>query len=274
MTERTRDLCGPMLRPCEGCGGTADYARAEKPGYVVARCMQCGRQTGPRASAESAAADWNRRITTGARVVTLAELRALDFGMGDDSDAVAVWIETREGELRAAVLTFGIDLGDPTVHEYGQAYERNWPSEEIATEGIGWRLWDKKPTQADRDAEPWGAPAWVEARQQRANAMIAEALDKAKRRTKAQEHPTDECIRNAIFCLQNPHDCLETEVEEARKMSLYALKAREPKMVTGVAETYKDILVGNCPSCDQTIASNVKKPTKYCRFCGQGVAFE
>lgn len=91
---------------------------------------------------------------------------------------------------------------------------------------------------------------------------------------KAQEHPTDECIRNAVFCLQNPHDCLETEVEEARKMSLYALKAREPKMVTGVAEMYKDILVGNCPSCDQTIVSNVKKPTKYCRFCGQGVTFE
>lgn len=32
--ERTRDLCGPMLRPCEGCGGTADYARAELRGYV------------------------------------------------------------------------------------------------------------------------------------------------------------------------------------------------------------------------------------------------
>lgn len=100
--------------------------------------------------------------------------------------------------------------------------------------------------------------------------LVADALALLK----AQEHPTDECIRNAVFCLQNPHDCLETEVEEARKMSLYALKARELKMVTGVAEMYKDILVGNCPSCDQTIVSNVKKPTKYCRFCGQRVTFE
>ena len=189
MTERTRDLCGPMLRPREGCGGTADYARAELRGFVVARCMQCGRQTGPHANTDLAARDWNRRITNGARVVTLDELRALDFNMGDDSDAVAVWIETREGELRAAVLMSGIDLGDPTVHEYGQAYERNWPSEEIAAEGVGWRLWDKKPTQADRDAEPWGAPAWVEARQQRADAMIAEALEKAKRRTEALLEP-------------------------------------------------------------------------------------
>lgn len=214
MTERTRDLCGPMLRPCEGCGGTADYTRAELRGFVVARCMQCGRQTGPHANADLAAADWNRRITNGARVVTLDELRALDFGMGDDSDAVAVWIETREGELRAAVLTFGIDLGDPTVHEraavvacredgeehiagylggpvrgYREAAESRWTEAEIADEGIGWRLWDKKPTQADRDAEPWGAPAWVEARQQRADAMIAEALDKAKRRTEALLEP-------------------------------------------------------------------------------------
>lgn len=89
-----------------------------------------------------------------------------------------------------------------------------------------------------------------------------------------EEVPTDECIRDAVFCLQNPHDCLETEVEAARKMSLYALKAREPKMVDGVAEIYKDILVGNCPSCGETIVSNIKKPTKYCRFCGNGVKFE
>lgn len=100
------------------------------------------------------------------------------------------------------------------------------------------------------------------------------AIDLAIEALKAQEHPTDECIRNAIFCLQNPHDCLETEVDEAQKMLLYALKARELKMVAGVAEIYKDILVGNCPSCGQTVVSNVKKPTKYCRFCGQAVKWE
>ena len=201
MRDRTRDLCGPMLRPCEGCGGTADYARAAEPGYVVERCTGCGRQTGPRVTADNAARDWNRRITTGARVVTLAELRALDFNMGDDSDAVAVWIETREGELRAAVLMFGIDLGDPTVHEraavvacredgeehiagylggpvreYREAAESRWTEAEIAAEGIGWRLWDKKPTQADRDAEPWDRPIWKDARILAAEAMVAEVM--------------------------------------------------------------------------------------------------
>lgn len=49
------------------------------------------------------------------------------------------------------------------------------------------------------------------------------------------------------------------------------LKVHEPKMVIGIAEIYKDILLGNCPSCDQSIVSNVNKPTKYCRFCGQAV---
>ena len=49
------------------------------------------------------------------------------------------------------------------------------------------------------------------------------------------------------------------------------LKAQEPKTVIGVVEIYKDIWLGNCPSCDQSIVTNVNKQTKYCRFCGQAV---
>ena len=173
--ERTRDLCGPMLRPCEGCGGTADYARAELRGYVVARCTACMRQTGPHANTDLAAADWNRRITSGARVVTLVELRSLDFDMEDDRNNVAVWIETRAGELRAAVLSFGIDMGTPTVHEYREGMEYRWTEEEIRGEGSAYRIWDKKPTKADRAAASWGQ-IWIEARQQRGEAWIAKAL--------------------------------------------------------------------------------------------------
>ena len=175
MKERWRDLCGPMLRPCEGCGGTADYARALKRGYVVARCTACMRKTGPHASTDLAAADWNRRITSGARVVTLSELRSLDFDMEDDRNNAAVWIETREGELRAAVLSFGIDMGTPTVREYREAMEFRWTEEEIRGEGSEYRIWDKKPTKADRDAARWGK-IWIEARQQRGEEWIAEAL--------------------------------------------------------------------------------------------------
>ena len=73
-----------------------------------------------------------------------------------------------------------------------------------------------------------------------------------------------------IYCsTQATADCI-CKLEEA----LQAQEPVEPKMVAGVAEIYKDILVGNCPSCGQTVVSNVKKPTKYCRFCGQAVKWE
>lgn len=177
MDHRTSDLCGPRLRPCEGCGGTADYARAEQPGRIVARCGQCGRQTGPCINADSAAKDWNHRITDGARLVTLDELSDLEFGMQDDNGAAAVWIEERDGALRAALLTFGIDMGDMTVREYGAGLESKWSREDITAEGVAYRIWDKKPTPEERRAQTaWVGPAWKESRLQRAEAMIGEAL--------------------------------------------------------------------------------------------------
>ena len=176
MENRTSDLCGPRLRPCEGCGGMADYARADQPGWVVARCTNCGRRTGPHANSLKAAKDWNHRITAGARVVTLSELWDLDFGMGDDQTDVAVWIEGRCGTLRAAVLSFGIDLGDPVVREYGKDKHFAWSRKDIQAEGVSYRLWDKKPEKWERVNAPWvGEPAWKEAREARAEAA-AEAL--------------------------------------------------------------------------------------------------
>lgn len=173
---RTMDLCGPRLRPCEGCGGTADYAPWE-PGWVVARCTSCGRQTRPFSCADYAAKDWNHRITAGARVVTLDELQDSQWGMGDDADDVAVWIEGEGGSLRCAVLSFGIDLGDLTVHEYGNGRSFAWSRKDIAAEGVSYRLWDKKPEKWDRERAPWvGGPAWKEAREARAEAKVREAM--------------------------------------------------------------------------------------------------
>lgn len=174
---RTGDLCGPRLRPCEGCGGTADYAPGE-PGWVVARCTSCGRQTRPCIDADKAAREWNRRITAGARLVTLSELWDLDFGMGDDQTDVAVWIEGRCGTLRAAVLSFGIDLGDPVVREYGKDKHFAWSRKDIQAEGMSYRLWDKKPEKWERERAPWVKVAWKEAREVRAEDMVREAMGK------------------------------------------------------------------------------------------------
>ena len=177
---RTSDLCGPRLRPCEGCGGTADYARVDVPpimgNMIVARCSRCGRQTGPYVYADSAAKAWNHRITTGARVVTLDELWDMDFHMGDDQTDVAVWIEGRCGTLRAAVLSFGIDMGDPVVREYGKDKHFTWSPRDIQAEGVSYRLWDKKPEKWERERAPWGPLAWKEARLQRAEAKVKEVL--------------------------------------------------------------------------------------------------
>lgn len=188
MTQRASELCGPRLRPCEGCGGAADYAIANETGFgmLVVRCTCCGRQTAPHICAENAAADWNRRITDGPRIVTLDELCDVAFDGQDDAGGAAVWIEERSGALRAAVLCFGIDLGDLTVCETNIVGVARWPRGMIEAEGRDYRLWDKKPTAADRAAaNRWAGPAWVEARQARAEAMTEEALARAKRRTEA-----------------------------------------------------------------------------------------
>ena len=181
MSRRTRDLNGPQLRPCEGCGGTADYARVEGL-MIVARCTACGRQTGPRVDAKNAARDWNRRITSGARVVTLAELRSRDFDCMDDDDAVAVWMENREGVLTAMLLRFDIDMGEPVVKSWQPGAESlgYWPDSMMADEGVGWRLWDRKPTECDRAAASWGQ-MWVESFRARADALLAEALETARK---------------------------------------------------------------------------------------------
>lgn len=97
--------------------------------------------------------------------------------MGDDQTDVAVWIEGRCGTLRAAVLSFGIDLGDPVVREYGRDKRFTWSQRDIQAEGVSYRLWDKKPEEWERVNAPWvGEPAWKETREARAEAKVREAL--------------------------------------------------------------------------------------------------
>ena len=102
---------------------------------------------------------------------------------------------------------------------------------------------------------------------------------------KAQEPCKDAVSRkDVINVLQSPcdmryvngnwHPCIGDYIEAITNLSAVAPKAQEPKAVIGVTEIYKDIWLGNCPSCDQSVVSNINKPTKYCRFCGQAVKWE
>lgn len=102
---------------------------------------------------------------------------------------------------------------------------------------------------------------------------------------KAQEPCKDAVSRkDVINVLQSPcdmryvngnwHPCIGDYIEAITNLSAVAPKAQEPKAVIGVTEIYKDIWLGNCPSCDQSIVNNINKSTKYCRFCGQAVKWE
>ena len=87
---------------------------------------------------------------------------------------------------------------------------------------------------------------------------------------KAQEPPTDIAIGNAIFCLQNPHDCLEDEVEDARKMALDAMKALEPIEPVILVQ---DVNLSNGAKyiCGKCGGSFFNQQVNYCPWCGKAV---
>ena len=153
----------PLLRPCANCGGTGDYYESHDYRYY-AECTRCGMRTRLYAWCSGAAREWNRRISDGARIVTLDELALSDNMQGDDRDVVAVWIETRKGQLDAALILIGIDFGDKTVDIRYFDGEGRLRREEIDREGYDWRLWDRRPTNEQRSAAAWDGPAWREIR--------------------------------------------------------------------------------------------------------------
>ena len=90
---------------------------------------------------------------------------------------------------------------------------------------------------------------------------------------KAQEPPTDIAIGNAIFCLQNPHDCLEDEVEDARKMALDAMKALEPIEPVILVQ---DVNLSNGAKyiCGKCGGSFFNQQVNYCPWCGKAVKWD
>lgn len=157
------------LEPCPCCGGIADFVRVktETATSYKAVCSMCGLQTALFTWASNAAREWNKRITNRARVVTLEELIEFRDGHRDDRGATACWLETIEGELRAVVIEVSVSMDGTEVYEwYTGPRSRDeepgdyWPREDVDAEGIRWRIWDKRPTKAERKLEPWGRVKW------------------------------------------------------------------------------------------------------------------
>lgn len=153
----------PMLKPCPCCGGTADYEQGRDRAFFV-RCQDCGMRTGSFTWSRAAGEAWNRRITEGARIVTLFEIAELDHGQLDIGGRWAGWIENRNGTMKAALIVTGIDLGETAVWEITRDGQSEWSRSLIETEGRAWRLWDRKPTEEQRRDAPWNGPAWRDAR--------------------------------------------------------------------------------------------------------------
>lgn len=150
----------PMLWPCPCCGGQADY-RYARGLDVFAVCVRCGLRTEDAPNPLAAGELWNRRTTEGARFVTLQELLNSDFHYEGEGGGAAVWIETRDGGIRAALLVGGIDMGELSVVEYDAAgIVRKWGREEIAAEGELYRIWNWCPSDGDRARAEWTAETW------------------------------------------------------------------------------------------------------------------
>jgi hypothetical protein len=146
----------PALKKCPMCGGLADYiSEATQQGKRYrAKCGQCGLVTEAMVWPENAGNRWNARESEGARVITTQEIIEFRDSLTDGSGKTACWMETIEGDLCAICIEVEVSMDGREVSEYN--YGDWWPREKIAAEGIKWRLWDRKPTNADMDREPWG----------------------------------------------------------------------------------------------------------------------
>lgn len=146
----------PMLKACPCCGGAAVIAGTAQACY--AKCTVCGLRTDENAWQDNAAKVWNRRDAEGARVVTLIELSDSLWHRWDGEGRAAVWIEKRGGGMKAAVVEAGIDLGETTLRAMdGTGAWLDIPRGAVARYGTTWRMWDRYPTESERQNAQWGS---------------------------------------------------------------------------------------------------------------------
>lgn len=195
----------PMLKKCPLCAGIADYmklATASPEGKrVFVRCSECGTQTRLYHYPENAGERWNARTSENARVIATQEILEFRASLTDDRGVCACWMETIEGDLWALTIEVRASMDGREVYECG--WGDYWPRERVNAEGIRWRLWDRKPTPADREREPWGKVGYktmseaarAEAERIRRE-LDARAAAEAQRRTEADRRHM-EALENA-----------------------------------------------------------------------------
>lgn len=83
------------------------------------------------------------------------------------------------------------------------------------------------------------------------------------------------CYAKNTCCSECPYFTFNGPCHEFIAFSaLELLKDQKPMPVLDIAESIMPgALVGECPSCGEFILSTIKKPTKFCRYCGQAIDF-
>lgn len=187
----------PVLKKCPMCGGIADYISAQdgvRGKLYRVRCSACGLQSEALMWPENAGERWNARKSEHARVITTQEILEFRADQTDDRGDCALWMETIEGDITALVLEVSASEDGREVYEHG--YGDFWDRDKVDAEGIKWRLWDKRPTTADTNREPWGQvgfqiqseSARAEAGRIRAELDVARAEDERRRAEAMRRH--------------------------------------------------------------------------------------
>ena len=206
----------PMLGRCPCCDGVADYVRvstAEGTRYRAV-CSACGLATGLYVWPTGAGEAWNRRATNGARVITTQEIVEFRDGLTDGSGKTACWMETIEGVLRAICLEVSVSGDGREVYDW--EYGEYWDREKVDAEGITWRLWDRRPTKADMDREPWGKVAYQvmsDAARQEAERIRQEIAERRRARERKEAEDRRRCC---LYCAEHvPADTGDSDLGSA-----------------------------------------------------------
>lgn len=199
----------PALKKCPMCGGLADYISehtAQGKRYR-AKCGQCGLATEALIWPENAGQRWNARESEHARVITTQEILEFRASLTDDRGVCACWMETIEGDITALLLEVSASDEGREVYECG--YGDYWDREKVDAEGIRWRLFDRKPTNAEMDKEPWGQVGYQvmsAAARAEAERIRAELDEKQRERQRKQDEARR---RRCLYCAH--HVPVDTE---------------------------------------------------------------
>ena len=145
---------------CPRCGSRAVLVWENiATGSCRIKCGFCGVDTTEQQSRAEAVRVFNsyrnmeRRACDDVRVLSLVEL--LDSSSADADDVRPVWFENRGLFITPALLLYGIDEREKEIVRVQWWNSNGNKSFELSKYGTWWRCWNKRPTEAQSEANEW-----------------------------------------------------------------------------------------------------------------------